>query len=215
MRQLILAVLILSASLHHNAYASYSRLYPISGMVIDRHSREGIAHASVTVLSEKETIVTTDEHGNFIVYLTSGQPCRFIAVQQGYHTESTETVDITGNTPLIRITLDRKISKSSITGIDRMIQLADVMKKDIRQDSLFICFYAENLARRAALHKLQSGKYPKKWIPAAEGAFDKRQSVRHYISRHIAPLEECRPKESRHPASTRFIINKKEENEAA
>lgn len=155
--------LMISALIAANAAAAVGEVCPVSGLVIDRQSREGIANASVTVIGADDVRVVTDSLGHFTLNLHQDESCRFIAVHQKYSSGITDAVTVSRCTPFIRIELDRQIRKSSEQAIDRMIQLADVMKKEECYDSLYVAYYAEHLAALASYDNIRNGRFPLHW----------------------------------------------------
>lgn len=143
--------------------AAAETTYPVSGLVLDRQSHEGIPYASVTILGDDDVRVQTDSLGYFMLNISPEESCRFMAMHRQYSSAVTDAVRISSCTPFIRIELDRQIRKSSDKTIDMMIHMADVMKKDICYDSLYIAFYAEHLAVLASADNIKNGKLPQSW----------------------------------------------------
>lgn len=160
MRTLNAFALLLCVFLSVDASA-LSGSYPVSGMVIDSQSHDGIPNASVTVLGDDEARVMTDSSGHFTLYLAPSEVCRFVAMHQKYSLKVTQEVKVTNCTPFLRIELERQLRKSSEKSINRLIHMADVMKKDTHEDSLYVTFYAEKLARIKNGADIRHGKLPK------------------------------------------------------
>ena len=174
MRTLNAFTLLLCVFLSANASA-VSGSYPVSGMVLDSQSHDGIPNASVTVLGDDDVRVMTDSSGHFTLFLAPSEVCRFIAMHQKYSLKVTQEIKVTNCTPFLRIELERLVRRSSENSINRLIHMADVMKTDRHEDSLYMTFYAEKLARMKNGADLRHGKLPKTF-----GNLKKKAEERHF-----------------------------------
>lgn len=173
MRTLNVFALLFCVFLSVDASALSDR-YPISGMVIDSQSHDGIPNASVTVLGDDDARVMTDSSGHFTLYIAPSEVCRFIAMHQKYSLKVTQEVKVTNCTPFLRIELERQLRRSSQNSINRLIRMADVMKKDNHDDSLYVTFYAEKLARLKTGADIRHGKLPMSFKSLRKKTEDRR-----------------------------------------
>ena len=101
-------------------------LIPVHGMVMDRDTKEGIPDAIVTIFHEDHEISTcTDSTGYFVINTCRCEACHVSAYHNKYIREGSTELDISDNTPFIRIDLSREHTEELTEKIQRLIEMAD------------------------------------------------------------------------------------------
>lgn len=91
--------------------------YPVSGRVIDRVTREGVAYAAVVIVGVEGSGVLADSTGRFTLEKVRPGINQFSAIQLGYRTVVTPEYKITPYTPFIEIEMEEdptEIAASSV-----------------------------------------------------------------------------------------------------
>lgn len=91
--------------------------YPVSGRVIDRVTREGVAYAAVVIVGVEGSGVLADSTGRFTLEMVRPGINQFSAIQLGYRTVVTPEYKITPYTPFIEIEMEEdptEITASSV-----------------------------------------------------------------------------------------------------
>lgn len=101
-------------------------LIPVHGMVMDRDTKEGIPNAIVTIFHEDHEIsVCTDSSGYFVISTCRCEACHVCAYHNKYIREGSTELQISDNTPFIRIDLTREHTEELTEKIQRLIEMAD------------------------------------------------------------------------------------------
>ena len=98
--------LILAALPASRSAAQAVRGYPVSGKVIDRHTRESIPYAAVVIVGVDGSGTLTDSTGVFTLENVRPGIVQLSAIQLGYRTVVTPEYRITPYTPFIEIEMD-------------------------------------------------------------------------------------------------------------